>query len=58
MKISSLNVKTSTGRNLNQTSNVVMLLGLELQNNPYGSEVEQTVAHGPCCIMKHFFFQY
>jgi hypothetical protein len=37
---------------INQTSNVGMLLGLKLQNNPYGAEVE----HGPCCFMKQLFF--
>ena len=40
---------------INQTSNVVMLPGLKLQNNPYGAEVEQKVAHGPCCFVKVLF---
>jgi hypothetical protein len=43
---------------INQTSNVVMLPGLKLQNNPYCAEVEQMVANGPCCFMKVLFCQY
>jgi len=43
---------------INQTSIFVMLLGLKLQNNPYGAEVQQNGSSWAMLFHEDTFFQY